>query len=125
MVQPQSACMTSSTCSARSSEKLEPLRRSTPLSFTLFSDNLAITTRHPASPCFSDGRVCRYHHVRQCKGTLDLLPVSRADGGSNLAITRGQYALAAQTEAGKAIVTIVTDLSRSANAYRMCSRSHH
>ena len=49
-----------------------------------------------------------------------MLPVSRADGGSNLAITRGQYALAAQTEAGKAIVTIATDLSGSADAYQMC-----
>ena len=94
----------------------ESSRRSTS---ALLSDDPAI-----AISSVSDNRFCLYHHTPTCKRALDLLLVSRAGGESNHATTRGQYALDAQTAAGRAIVTIETSLSGSANAYQMCSRSH-
>jgi hypothetical protein len=90
------------------------------LSYSLLSDNPAIRIL-----IVSDNKFSHRHHTLACKGALDSLLVSHAGGESNHAITRGQYALAAQTEAGKAIVTIETGLSGSVNAWQKRSWSHH
>jgi hypothetical protein len=89
------------------------------LKYILLSDN-------PAIPILtvSGNRSCHHHHTLACKRAFDSLLVSRAGGESNHAITRGQYALAAQTEAGKAIVTIEIGLSGSVNECQKRSRSH-
>ena len=97
--------------------------------YTLFPDTPTITTTYytddpeALGSCVPDGGPRRYRYVRICIRALDSPLVSHVGGESNHAITRDQYALAAQIEAGKVIVTIAIGLLGSVNACRMFSWS--